>query len=69
MKSSTAAPSFRNSGLLHMWKGWRACLLTAVPTFAAVPTGTVDLVTITSSRAHPSVLRLPLTSGALRFAG
>ena len=21
MKSSTAAPSFRNSGLLHMWKG------------------------------------------------
>jgi ABC-2 type transport system ATP-binding protein len=29
----------------------------------------VQPVTITTSRAHPSVLRLPLTSGALRFAG
>ena len=33
-----------------MWKGSFACLLTAAATFAAVPTGTVDLVTITSSR-------------------
>ena len=50
MKSSTAAPSFRNSGLLHRWKGSLACCATAAPTFAAVPTGTVDLVTTTSSR-------------------
>ena len=33
-----------------MWNGKVACCPTAPATFAAVPTGTVDLVTITSSR-------------------
>lgn len=49
-KSSTAAPSLRNSGLEHMWNGRRAVSATARWTFAAVPTGTVDFVTTTISR-------------------
>ena len=45
MKSSTAAPSFRNSGLEQIWKGVRVCREISARTFSAVPTGTVLLVT------------------------
>ncbi len=61
MKSSTAAPSLRNSGLLHMWKGKRAFFAIVAATFSAVPTGTVDFVTTTSSRAMCS----PIISATL----
>ncbi len=54
MKSSIAAPSFRNSGLEHTANGVCVCDLTAARTFSAVPTGTVDLVTMTLG---PSIVR------------
>jgi len=44
MKSSTAAPSFRNSGFEQTWNGVLVCLATSARTFSAVPTGTVLLV-------------------------
>ncbi len=47
MKSSTAAPCFRNSGLLTTLNGWRVSSETTWRTFAAVPTGTVLLSTMT----------------------
>ena len=47
MKSSIAAPSFRNSGLEQTAKAVLVCDFTAARTFSAVPTGTVDLVTTT----------------------
>ncbi len=47
MKSSMAAPCFRNSGLLTTLKGWEVSRLTASLTRSAVPTGTVLLFTIT----------------------
>ena len=47
MKSSTAAPSFRNSGFEHTWNGVRVRSAIAARTFSAVPTGTVLLVTTT----------------------
>ena len=50
MKSSIAAPSLRNSGLEHMWKGWAMRGRMTAATFSAVPTGTVDFVITTSSR-------------------
>src|SRR6185312_750194 len=53
-----AAPSFKNSGLLTTWNGNRAKRLTHSVTFAAVPTGTVDLVTTTVSR----VMLRPISS-------
>ena len=55
MKSSIAPPSFRNSGLAQMWNGTSVSAAMAARTFAAVPTGTVDLVTMTfgSFRCRP----------------
>ncbi len=47
MKSSIAAPSLRNSGLEQTEKGIEVSASTAARTRAAVPTGTVDLVTMT----------------------
>ena len=47
MKSSIAAPSLRNSGFEHTANGSAVSDCTAARTFSAVPTGTVDLVTIT----------------------
>jgi hypothetical protein len=50
MKSSTAAPSLRNSGFEQTWKGTLAWAEIALRTLAAVPTGTVLFVmTIFSS--------------------
>jgi hypothetical protein len=46
-KSSTAVPSFRNSGFETTAKGWALTAATAVRTFSVVPTGTVDLLTRT----------------------
>ena len=45
-----ASPSFRNSGLLHTWKGNFASFAISAATLAALPTGTVDFVTTTISR-------------------
>ena len=47
MKSSTAAPCFRNSGLLTTLKGCVVSRRTMSRTFSAVPTGTVLLSTMT----------------------
>ena len=52
MKSSTAAPSLRNSGLETTLNGMSrprsaSTSSTAARTRSAVPTGTVDLLTIT----------------------
>ena len=47
MKSSIAAPSFRNSGLEQTANACCVSDRTAARTFSAVPTGTVDLVTTT----------------------
>ena len=47
MKSSIAAPCFRNSGLLTTLKGCEVSVLTTSRTFSLVPTGTVLLSTIT----------------------
>ena len=59
MKSSIAAPSLRNSGLEQTANGdaWSPAA-TAARTFAAVPTGTVDLVTtiLGSFMCRPIVL-------------
>src|SRR5881396_3058450 len=41
MKSSTAAPSFRNSGFEHTWNGTVVCFAISARTRSAVPTGTV----------------------------
>ena len=64
MQSSTAAPSFRNSGLETTSKATsapRAASAAAIVarTLSAVPTGTVDLSTTTAGRARclPMVLR------------
>jgi hypothetical protein len=46
-KSLTALPSFRNSGLLTTEIGCVVCDCAAAFTLAAVPTGTVDLSTMT----------------------
>ena len=62
MKSSIAAPCFRNSGLLTTLKGCVVSPAIASRTFGAVPTGTVLLSTTTvylfiarpMSRATPS---------------
>ena len=45
MKSSTAAPSFRNSGLEHTRNSTLVCFATSARTSSEVPTGTVLLVT------------------------
>ena len=47
MKSSTAAPCFRNSGLLTTLKGCVVSRRTISRTLSAVPTGTVLLLTMT----------------------
>ena len=47
MKSSIAAPCFRNSGLLTTLKGCVVSRRMTSRTFAAVPTGTVLLLTMT----------------------
>ena len=47
MKSSIAAPCFRNSGLLTTLNGWVVCSAITAATFLAVPTGTVLLSTTT----------------------
>ena len=47
MKSSTAAPCFRNSGLLTTLNGCVVSRRTTSRTFSAVPTGTVLLLTMT----------------------
>ena len=47
MKSSTAAPCFRNSGLLTTLKGCVVSRRTISRTRSAVPTGTVLLLTMT----------------------
>ncbi len=44
-KSSTAAPSFRNSGFETIARGWVVRLVISLRTRAAVPTGTVDFKT------------------------
>ena len=44
-KSSTAAPSFRNSGFETTANGCFVGAATTSLTLAAVPTGTVDLLT------------------------
>ena len=46
-KSSTAVPSFRNSGLETTATGWRVTPAMTSSTRPAVPTGTVDLLTTT----------------------
>ncbi len=46
-KSSTAVPSFRNSGFDTTAKGWLVTAATTSSTRRAVPTGTVDLLTMT----------------------
>ncbi len=46
MKSSTAAPSFRNSGFEHTETGWSVSACASSCTLSAVPTGTVDLSTM-----------------------
>ena len=62
-KSSTAAPSFRNSGFDTTWNGKRASCATAARTLSAVPTGTVLFVTTTISRdmCRPIVSATPST--------
>ena len=47
MKSSIAAPCFRNSGLLTTLNGWVVSRRMTSRTLAAVPTGTVLLLTMT----------------------
>ena len=47
MKSSTAAPCFRNSGLLTTLKGCEVSRRMMSRTLSAVPTGTVLLLTMT----------------------
>ena len=47
MKSSIAAPCFRNSGLLTTLNGCVVSRRMTSRTFAAVPTGTVLLLTMT----------------------
>jgi hypothetical protein len=47
MKSSMAAPCFRNSGLLTTLKGCVVSRRITSRTLAAVPTGTVLLLTMT----------------------
>ena len=47
MKSSIAAPCFRNSGLLTTLNGWVVSRRTISRTRCAVPTGTVLLLTMT----------------------
>jgi len=51
MKSSIAAPCFRNSGLLTTLKGWVVSRRSTSRTFSEVPTGTVLLVTSTERAA------------------
>ena len=48
MKSVTASPSLRNSGLEATAKSQRACWRVMVSILSPVPTGTVDLVTMTA---------------------
>ena len=50
MKSSIAAPSLRNSGLLHMWNGPRACRRPPRRPWPPCRPGPCDFVTTTSSR-------------------
>ena len=52
MKSSIAAPSFRNSGLEQTKKGDSRLARIAARTRSAVPTGTVDFVMTTFGRVH-----------------
>ena len=47
MKSSMAAPSLRNSGLLTTSNSWVVSLRISSRTLSAVPTGTVLLSTMT----------------------
>ena len=47
MKSSTAAPSFKNSGFEMTSTSWSVLLRIAFATLSAVPTGTVLLQTTT----------------------
>ena len=63
-----AAPSLRNSGLEQTWNGNFACTATAARTLSAVPTGTVDLVTTTVSRAMCLPIVLATASTCLRSA-
>ncbi len=48
MKSSIAAPSFRNSGFETTSNGCCAADFRTAETFSAEPTGTVDLFTTTA---------------------
>ena len=63
MKSSIAAPCFRNSGLLTTLKGCEVSPAMAARTFGAVPTGTVLLSTTTVYLfiARPISLATPRT--------
>ena len=63
MKSSIAAPCFRNSGLLTTLKGCEVSAAIAARTFGAVPTGTVLLSTTTVYLfiARPISLATPRT--------
>jgi len=63
MKSPTASPSFRNSGFAATTQSWRVCSRTTASILSPVPTGTVDLVTIT---AHP-VSDFATVSAALKM--
>ena len=58
MKSSTAAPSFRNSGFEQTWNGLFVYLAISARTFSAVPTGTVlFVITILGARIRWPIVR------------
>ena len=54
MKSLTASPSLRNSGFDATANSCFACFLTIASILSPVPTGTVDLVTITAQPVSAS---------------
>jgi hypothetical protein len=60
MKSSIAAPSFRNSGFETTSKGWEVLFPRTSATFSALPTGTVLLSTTTTCR----VMCRPISAAA-----
>ncbi len=64
MKSSTAAPSFRNSGFEATSKSILVIFLISSRTISVVPTGTVLFVTITlyESRLFPMDLATSTTA-------
>jgi len=73
MKSSTAAPSLRNSGLdttenACLAPRFASVCATSFFTLSAVPTGTVDLSTITRGPSMCSAMPLAAASTYVRSA-